>query len=203
MLGLLTRSRRRTSPAPRSFRPCLERLETRFSPASLSMNYAYGTGNNVTISGQLTGASNDANQVIGISGYGANTQTTTDANGNYSVTVPVTQLGTVSAVAMVNGQQQASNSVTINPAAPQITNFVAIEEPNGYYEFTGTVTGTPNPEGMTITLDGLSSIQGQTITVNSNGTFSDSFNMNGQAGNVGATTMDWWGRMAEEVCAVC
>jgi hypothetical protein len=202
MLGLLTRSRR-TSPTRQSFRPFLERLETRFCPSSLSMNYAYGTGNNVTFSGQLTGAPNDANQVIGISGYGANTQTTTDANGNYSVTVPVTQLGTVSAAYVVNGQQQASNSVTVNPAAPQITNFAAVEEPNDYYEFTGTITGVPNPGGMTITLGGLQAVQGQTITVNANGTFSESFFMNGQAGNVNANTMDWWGRMAENVCPVC
>jgi hypothetical protein len=202
MLGLLTRTPRRTSPARRSFRPCLERLETRFCPSSLTMNYTYGNQNNVTFSGQLTGAPNDAGQTIMIGGYGNSTTTTTDANGNYSVTVPVTQLGTVTGAYMVNGQPQTTASAAVNPAAPQITGFKAVEEPNDYYEFTGTVTGVPNPGGMTITLQGLSSVQGQTITVNANGTFSESFFMNGQTGEVGAMTMDWWGRNAEAGCGV-
>jgi hypothetical protein len=203
MFRFLTRTRRRTPPAPRSFRPCLERLETRYCPAAnLTMNFAYVSGNTVTFSGQLTGAANDAGQTINIGGYGGTTTATTDANGNYTVTVADTQLGTVYAGYGSGGQMLAQASVNVNPEAPTIANFGASQESGGYWDFSGEITGTPDPGGMTITLGGLSSIQGMQITVNANGTFAEEFQLNGQTGTVGAMTTDWWGRSAESSCGV-
>jgi hypothetical protein len=167
------------------------------STAGLTLNYAYTSGNNVTFSGQLTGAPSDAGQTITLGGYGGTTTATTDANGNFSVTVAVTQLGIVTAGYAPGGQQQpVTASVTVNPMAPAITGFTVIPESGGYWEFEGTVTGTPDPQGMTINLGGLSSLQGQTIAVAANGTFDECFQLNGQTGTVMASTTDWWGRTA-------
>jgi hypothetical protein len=197
MFGLLTRSRR--SPlAPRSFRPCLEGLETRCCPSALTLNAACTTQNNVTFSGQLTGAPVEGGQTINITGPGGlQTTATTDANGNYSVTIPVAanQLGNVMATHVWNSMMDAAASVSVNPLAPTITNFKAIQEQGGYWEFTGTVTGTPDPQGMTITFSGLPEVQGQTTTVAANGTFDVVFQLNGDAGDVNVMTTDWWGQV--------
>ncbi len=204
MFGLLTRARRCPTPAVRSFRPRLERLETRFCPTtslSLSMNYACTSQNNVNFTGHLSGAPVEAGQTITISGGGVNTTATTDANGNYSVTVPVTQLGNVSAVYM-SGLQMASAMVNVNPAAPDITGFNAIQEPGGYWEFKGTVAGTPDPGGMTITFGGVPTVQGLTTTVAADGSFDVVFQLGGQTGVVSATTTDWWGRTDQATVGV-
>jgi hypothetical protein len=168
--------------------------------SSLTLNFAYDEQNNVTFSGQLTGEANNAGQTITITGYGGTTTVTTDANGNYSIVLAVTQLGTVTA--SYSGQQPATASVNVNPPPPNITSFGASQEPNGYWEFSGTITGTPDPEGLVIQLSGLPALQGMTITVNANGTFSEEFQLNGESGTVECSVTDWWGRSDSEMCAV-
>jgi hypothetical protein len=191
MFAFLTRSRRPVPPR-RFVRPVLERLETRFCPsAALTLNYAFTSGNNVNLSGNLTGAANNANQTVQFSGV-ASGSATTDANGHFSVTLPAAQLGTESA--FVPAQMSNVAQVAITALAPAITNFTAIQEEAGVWEFKGTVTGTPDPAGMIITFGGLSALAGQTTTVAANGTFDFSFFLNGQTGNATAVTTDWWNR---------
>jgi hypothetical protein len=192
MFAFLTRSRR---PAARSVpvRPRLEGLESRFCPSSLTLNYSYGSQTTVNFYGQYSGGQNPANQVVTIAGSNWSVNTTTDAGGNYSRGTPVTTLGQVTA----SVADPASNkpTVKVNPPAPQITNFTAVQD-YGLEEFSGTITGTPNPSGMTVIFGGLSSVAGQTTTVGNNSQFSAAFNMNGQTGNVSALTTDWWGQVS-------
>jgi hypothetical protein len=177
-------------------------LETRNCPSALTLNAAYESQNNVLFSGQLTEAPNEAGQTINLTGNGWSTTATTDANGNYSVTVPVGMLGNVTALHWAGTQADASAVVSVNPPPPSISGFTAIQEPGGFWEFKGTVAGTPDPAGMTITFGGLTAIQGDTATVAADGTFDATFQLNGETGSVTAMTTDWWTQMGGACVAV-
>jgi hypothetical protein len=194
---LLTRTRRPAAAVrSRPVRPWLEALESRYCPTppvdpSLSLGFTFVNQDNVKCAGRYTGT-NVANQAISIQGQGWSASATTDANGYYSVTVAATHLGAVTATVVSSPSVQ--DQETLTAAVPQITNFVAIQEANGQWEFKGTITGTPDPQGMTITFGGLSNIAGNTTTVLSDGTFDVVFTLGTQEGFVTATTTDWWGQ---------
>jgi hypothetical protein len=142
----------------------------------------------------VTDTTHPAGQVIGISGQGWNGSAITDGNGNYTVTIPVTKLGTVTAMTMDN--QSNRPQVALNPPAPQIVNFVASAEPGGLEDFSGKVTGTPNPGGMSIAFGGLTALLNRYTQVNADGTFDVVFALNGQVGVAMAQTKDWWGQVS-------
>ncbi len=56
--------------------------------------------------------------------------------------------------------------------APEIVNFVGAESSTGWFLFTGQVQGSATVAGLTITFGGVPSLQGQTTTTASDGTFS-------------------------------
>src|SRR5262249_53473496 len=147
------------------------------------------------------GASNDAGQTITLSGDGVNTTATTDANGNFSIEVAVTQMGTLSAT-YAAGMQKASARGGGNPPAPDNTNFTARQEPRGYWGIKGTDTGAPDPAGMVIHFGGLQALQNQTAGVAADGTFDEVFQLNGQTGCVTAMTTDWWGQVGGAATSV-
>jgi hypothetical protein len=138
----------------------------------------------------VTNTTHPGGQVVGISGQGWNGSTTTDANGNYTVTIPVSKVGAVTAMTMDN--QSNHPQVTLNPPAPQIVNFVGSAEPGGLEEFTGKVTGTPNPGGMSIAFGGLTALLNKFTQVAADGTFDVVFALGGQVGVATAQTKDWW-----------
>lgn len=190
MISFLTRGRPKAAPATARFvRPCLEGLEDRLTPTSLSLNYQIMQQNGAQFMGQLSGGTNVANQKVTITGPGGFTTTaTTDNNGFYHF-MAATKLGNY--VASVSDPTVSQATVSINPPAPTITDFVCIALGGGMEELKGVVTGTPDPMGMTITFGGVLP-NTDTATVGAGGTFDVTFMVGGLHGPVTAQTVDWW-----------
>jgi hypothetical protein len=162
----------------------------------VSLNVTYNSRISVTIYGTVTDTSSSpagllvliAGQAIGVA--------TTDANGNFSLTTNAIGLGNVRAWT-VDGLDICSPTATLTLTAPPpvITNFAATEGSGQLFTFSGTVTDQ-NPGGLTITFGGIPSLSGQTATVNSNGSFSLTIQLNSNGSDNGlalAQTTDWWG----------
>jgi hypothetical protein len=202
MLASLTRApRSRKRQTPRFGPLFLERLEDRLSPTSvsppspttenLSLNVTYQQNQQVTLSGQLTNSSGPiANEGVNFSGAVTGTATT-NAQGAYSVTLKASQLGTVSAVS-ADGQSNIAQ-YTLVSNTPTITSFEAESLGAGLWEFFGTVANAPT-QGEVINFGGLTALEGQSVSVNSNGSFSYYCIVNsGQGGWATAEAVDWWG----------
>jgi hypothetical protein len=189
-----------TAPARvRQVRPWLESLEARNCPGGsspgLTLNYTVVQQNQMQFTGHY-GATGNAGQTIVITGQGWSGQATTDSNGNYSVIIPVTKLGTATAVVQQHPTVTVQTNVTVPP--PNITNFQAIDEGNGEWEFKGTVSGTPDPQGLTINFSGFAAVNGLSTTVLSDGTFDVVFDLGNATGFVTASTTDWWGQASNQ-----
>lgn len=201
MFSFLRRSgRAHGSTTPRFFRPQLEPLEDRLSPSGaemLLMNVTYAPNKEVTLSGGLYSLGGPvANQAINFGGVVDGT-TATNALGLYSVTLPVSQLGAVTA-ASADG---LSNTVLTNlvSAVPTIARFAAISEGNGFWMLAGQVSGAPT-QGEVIQFDGLAALDGQSCNVNPDGTFSYVVYVpSGQGGIATADAVDWWGDTSNSV----
>jgi hypothetical protein len=195
MLEFLTRARRRaTPPRTRSFRPQLELLEQRECLSTLTLTYHWTSQNNASFDGQYSGASNVGGQTVTIAGQaGLSTTATTDGGGNFhsAVAVLLSQFGQVTATVSDPTCNQAT--VNVGAAPPSISGLTVVELPGGGMAITGTVTGTPDPQGMTVTFSGCKALNGLTATVAADGTFQliVPFTVTGM---IGANTTDWWGR---------
>ena len=209
MLALFTRSdRTRKTLERRSTTLFLERLEDRLSPSGMgppggpggvgaptpetvSLTVTYDPNKQVTLTGQLTGQSGPiANQTINLGGV-VNGTATTNAQGGYSVTLPVSKLGQVTA-ASADGQSNIVQSTLVS-GSPTINNFDAASEGSGLWYFSGTVTGAPT-QGEVVTLAGIPALQNQQVNVNPDGTFGYFCIVNtGQGGWANAEATDWWG----------
>jgi len=195
MLSLLARSRRAAAPvAPRLIRLHLEPLEDRLSPSGMEMLYmsvAYNPNKEVTLSGSLmTQTGPVANQAINFGGAVSGT-TTTNSQGQYSVTLKATQLGQVTGVS-ADGLSNTAQLMLVG-GAPVINNFTAICQGGGLWTFTGKVSGAPM-QGEVIHFDGLNALVGKTCDVNPDGTFTlSTYISNGQGGVAIADAVDWWG----------
>ncbi len=203
MFGLFTRSSSGRKPAnARSIRLNVERLEDRLcltggGSEALSMSVTYDAGKQVTLAGTLTnGGSGVNNQTIYFGGVVSGSATTNN-QGAYSVTLPVSQLGQV----VASSADGLSNTLvyTLVGGSPAITNFKSISLGNGLWEFTGTVTGAP-AQGEVVDLGGIPALNGKQVTVNSDGTFIYYTTVaSGQGGVVSAYAVDWWGDESTEV----
>lgn len=193
MFGLLTRpSRSRKSLVRRSTPLCLERLEDRLCPAeTISLNVTYLPGSEATFSGHLQNQNGPmANQVINLTGP-VQASTTTDSQGNYSVTQAVPQLGTEYA-ASADGLSNIAQ-FTLQGGGVTIGNFSATDLGNGYWLFSGTVSGA-STQGAVVNFSGITPLQGQSTSVNADGTFSFYATVPpDQIGTVNAQAIDWWG----------
>lgn len=175
----LIRSANNTIPSStaRQARPVLERLEERDCPSTVpvnpnvTFNLTYGPNQTVTVYGQLTGAPNNANQSILLMGT-LNGQGTTDANGDYSITLKAMMLGgfTVSANNPQTNQMEAQAQGNLTDKGPVITNFKGVEDGNEEI-FTGKVTDNWDPAGWVVHFGGDQRMQGLTATVQDDGTF--------------------------------
>jgi hypothetical protein len=202
MFGWLSPSAKKASRPQPTARLGLERLETRDTPSTLTMSATYGLGSKVTLSGNLSGTSTPANQIICISGV-ASGMPCTDANGNFSITVQAGSLGEVDAQTM-NGSSNVA-SVTLTDTAPQCFNFGAVPEGNNMWVFSGTVTWTHPFQSMQAQIQGPPPFGVVPVGATSNGTmnngictgtFSVCIQLNGQQsdnGNYIATATDFWG----------
>lgn len=193
MFRLLSPSRHRPFPAARarSVRLGLEALETRDCPSTLSMGVTYGNQNSITLAGQLTNTPTPAGQTVVFNGQAAGS-TTTDANGNYSITLLANGVGNVYAGTR-DGQSNVAQ-VTLTDAAPEIDDFAATPESKNLWVFTGHVTDR-TAAGLVVHFGGLASLNGLTATTDSNGDFSLTVQLNGTQsdnGNAGVWTTDWY-----------
>jgi hypothetical protein len=164
----------------------------------LTFSVSYGALKQITLSGKLIDES-PANRTVTFSGSASGTATT-DANGNFSVTLTANSLGSVSASA-TDAANHSSNTamVTLASSAPVISNFHVSEEPEGWYEFTGDVTDE-SPFGLTVHFGGAPvSLVGKTCTVDLAGEFCLRIQLNGldsDNGTASAWLSDWWGQMS-------
>ncbi len=205
MFGLLTRSScTRPSLARRTTILRLERLEDRLSPASvggeaLSMNVSYLPNKNATFSGQLTNKGVAvANETIKLSGV-VTASTSTDSQGNYSITLSIPRLGSEQAVS-ADGLSNIA-LVTLQGGNPTINNFTALNMGNGVWLFSGRVTGAPT-QGEVVNFSGIIPLQGQSTAVNSDGSFEFSATVPSDGGGTAsAQAVDWWGDTSSTVKA--
>lgn len=205
MLGLLHRAPRTRKPlAPRLTSLFLERLEDRLSPSTVvgppvppppgetvSLNVTYEQNKQVVLSGQLSNASGPVtNEGINFGGS-VNGTATTDSQGNYSVTLTATSLGVVTA-ASADGLSNTAQ-YTLVGGSPMISNFNAQPLGGGLWEFSGSVSGAPT-QGEVVNFGGINALQGQSVSVNADGSFDFYAIVNtGQGGTATAEAVDWWG----------
>jgi hypothetical protein len=168
---------------------------------NLNMQFTYEPNKQVLFTGGVSNTPNPGGQTIQFSGA-VSGDTTTSANGSFSVSLPATSLGGVSATSI----SQPSNTVTVTLVSqqPVITNFQAINEGNGMWLFTGSVSGPPT-QGEVVNFGGIVPLTGKSVTVNADGTFSFvGMVAVGQGGTAWAEAVDWWGETSNAAQApVC
>ena len=177
-------------------------------PYTITMYYTQHGGQNMEITGSVTGPS-PANQVIEfegpIDGY-----TVTDSNGNFDFTTQTSYLGNLLGAVVLPGPQGPNSPPPPAPApesnvaqdiltdqAPVISTFTLTQLNGCTYELSGTVTG-PAVQGLVVTFGGqVQQLQGQTAVVQANGTFALTVNMTQGTLNNGLITAqimaDNWG----------
>lgn len=202
MFELLSRTSRTRKPVASRFASLfLERLEDRLSPVSISappvptetvtLNVTYLPNRQATFSGQLTSLSGPmASQTVELTGV-VNASATTNAQGNYSITLSVPQLGLESAFS-ADGLSNTAQ-YTLAAGSPVISNLSAVSEGNGLWLISGSVAGAPT-QGEVINFGGINALLGQSVEVNPDGTF-DFYAIvsSGQGGWATAQAVDWWG----------
>jgi hypothetical protein len=210
MFAFFTRSRPGRTPAVSRFVSLsLERLEDRLSPSgtspnpspgppappppseSITLNVTYLANQQAAFSGQLTNQSGPiVNQTVNLTGV-VNTTVTTDAQGNYSITATVPQLGLENA-ASADGLSNTAQYTLVN-GAPVISNFDAVSQGNGVWQISGNVSGAPT-QGEIVNFGGINALIGQSVSVNADGSFSFYVTIaSGQGGLISAEAVDWWG----------
>jgi hypothetical protein len=195
MFALL--SDRTTTRRPQFARLRLEALEARNAPASLTLAVTYGKETNVTFTGTLSGVSNPANQTIYLEGSVCGS-TTTDANGNFSVTLAATSPGDVSAMVFV--PSPSSTTVTLTDPGAKIDVFQALETPGNRWDLKGHVAYSRPFDSFIVNFGAAqTAIMGKTATTDSSGNFDITVQLSGTSrdnGTVTAFTYDPWGNMS-------
>ena len=159
------------------------------------MNVTYVQNKQVTLTGSLSSSSGPVtNQSINFGGVVKGTATT-NAQGNYSVTLKASALGQVTATSADGLSNQATS--TLVGGTPKINNFTAMPEGGGLWEFSGNVTGAP-AQGEVINFGGIVALDNVTRNVQPDGTFAYFTNVGtGQGGVATAEAVDWWGDTSE------
>ena len=203
MLRLFRRPSRTKAPSSaRPVRLLLEALEDRYCPSgpseTITLNVAYNANRQVTFSGHVT-ASQPSGLTVQISGSASGTATT-NANGDYSVTLTGNNLGQVSA-ATTDGRSNTATS-TLTATTPTIQNLGYTKGFLNYYTFAGDVTGDVTA-GMVIVFGGISALSGRTATVDANGHFSITVQVTDQGPwTASAYAVDWWGLDSQTVYTI-
>jgi hypothetical protein len=164
----------------------------------ITLSISYGSQRTVTLSGKVT-APSPGGLTVTFTGE-VNGSVTTNADGTFSLTTQADGLGTIHA-STTDAWGQASNcsQVTVKSNKPVINDFQAVEGSNGTWTFSGQVTDESAP-GLMVTLSGLPSLTGKTVTVDSTGCFDLTLQLQpGENGTATAQTIDWWGLTSDAV----
>lgn len=161
---------------------------------TLSMSILYGSGKTVTLMGSVNDETPDG-RIITLSGQ-VNATVVTNSNGTWNWTGPAAGLGTISATTTDPWGATSNTAQSIVASnAPVISNFQAIESPGPARDwiFKGQVADE-SYYGLTVTLGGTPSLNGEKGTVDSTGWFSILVELDeGEQGTATARTTDWWG----------
>jgi hypothetical protein len=200
MLGILSLAPT-TGPAHLSLEP----LEDRFCPANpgITLSIAYAANQQVTLSGTVTDSA-PANLPVQFTGV-VTGNTTTNASGNFNVTLPATALGNVTATVTDLDNQSANAVQAVQDTAPVITSFSYSSEGGGYYDFYGQISYQA-PQLLQVTFGGnVQSLTGQTTPVAADGSFDEAVHLNGTPNDNGTAIAqvlsDWWGLQSNEMYA--
>ncbi len=126
-----------------------------------------------------------------------------DANGDFFISVAAFQIGEITAEATdLWGQASNLSAVAVSSDPPTICEFSATRMNDTVWSFQGRVTDE-DPEGLTVYLGGLASLNGVTATVQADGTFSVTCNLQpDETGSATAMTYDWFGQESNEALAL-
>lgn len=169
--------------------------------ASLSLEIAYGEGNEITLTGVLTD-DQPGGRIISLSGV-IEQEVTTDPYGGFSITLNATTLGSIQALTTAsNGNLVLAPSVSVESNCPFIEEFVCGEDLGspGWFIFAGRVIDE-SPGGLTVHFGGSPvSLGGKSAVTESDGWFSLRVQLNGTATDNGtgeAVVTDWWGLQSD------
>lgn len=160
------------------------------SPTIVNMSAAQVPGKKFRVWGTV---SDNAPGSCGVTFTGAIVNAVScDANGNFDHVHNVPTLGAFTAIAGDGNGQSAPFVLGLTNVAPTITPFTAIRQGTSV-----TFSGQVNDEasvGLVVTLAGPRLINGQTTTVNGDGTWEIRLTLPASSqGNVTASTVDWYG----------
>jgi hypothetical protein len=159
---------------------------------SLTLNYTWGPNKTVTLWGTVT---DEAPQSALVLFSGAATGSVTpNPDGTYRVTLPASKLGLVTATVIDQyGAASLATAVTLTDPTPVVSNFKAVQQTDGSWIISGTVTAGFAP-GLVVQLGGASQLDNATATVQSDGTFTYHVSLSpGQNDSLTAVTTDLWG----------
>jgi hypothetical protein len=171
---------------------------TDVTPA-LTLSLAYSARNNVILSGQVT-ADGPGGLAVTFTGV-VSGSTTTNSDGTFKVTLPASRVGQVQAT-VTDGWGQISNAVgaTVTSAPPSILNFQAELVSGTTWVFTGSVSDE-YAAGLTVQFGGLPSLEGKSVAVGDDGTFSFTVILApGEEGMATALCTDWFGLQSNLAC---
>jgi hypothetical protein len=160
----------------------LEKLEARDCPSNISLITTVQDGNMLAISGRVTNAPSPGGLTVNLQGTAPGTATT-DANGNYSVTLQASGSGPETA----QTSDGLSNLAMVSVSMQTITQFTYFSYPLHMFMFTGHVNG-PNSAGETVNFAGIKDMQGKSTTVDSNGNFTITVQLDGLSDDTGNVT---------------
>lgn len=167
-------------------------------PPKLNLTVLEVANNQVVLQGHVD-ALDQVNLAIMLSGT-VSTTVTTDANGDFTLTACPDALGEIYATVQDPWGQISQAVVSLASNVPTILDFTCVPEIGNMWTFSGRVADE-HAAGMTVSFGGLPSLLGKTATVNADGTFSFTIELQpGEEGTATAWTCDWWGQLSETVC---
>lgn len=181
----------------RRFVPRLESLESRDCPAAPVISSFTATqvaGQQVLLSGTV---SDEAPAGVTVSFTGAASGSAlVNSAGQFSVTLSLGAISVIHAQAL-DGESLLSAVVDETPAndGPVITDFFGeqIGGPGNLWTFSGYVDDE-SPEGLTVVLGGIPSLENVTVTVDETGWFSITVSLGAdEGGTATADVTDWYG----------
>jgi hypothetical protein len=161
------------------------------APSVTQLSYTWHANRMVTLTGRVIDAVPNGLTVT-FTGAASGT-TTTDANGNFSVTLTASAVAQVSATVPDQwGQVSSAAAVTLTNDPPVIQNFAGIQGVGNSWTFTGKVIDEV-AGGITVSFGGLSSVSGKSVITDGSGNFTLTVTLaSGEIGLVLAEAHDMW-----------